>query len=411
MTWFRLRQWARASLWLVPLACGIAGWLLSVALIELDDATPSFEALDFTSSTATQLLSAFAGAAVAFTGFAFSVLLLVVQLAGSQLSPRATRLAYRGLLSRISLGLWVATLAFSISALESVTGDFVPQLTVAAAGILVFVSVIVFLFLIGRTSRILRPAPMGDLVTRAGRRALSELHPDRREDDPPAPAAPGGEVVRHRGRGGVVVNVDVAGLVRLAAAAGGQVAVVPAVGAYVSPGDPLLRVAGGAPDEQRLRAAVIVGAERSFERDPSLALRILADISIRALSPAVNDPTTSAQMLKRVLEMLDDLAGRRLGPSAYRDAGGTVRVVLAAPEWDDYLAVGLAETIRYGAGSPQVARALRAMLLGLRGRVDGERRAAVDHRLALLDEAVAADYPGPLARAEALVADRAGFGA
>ena len=218
-------------------------------------------------------------------------------------------------------------------------------------------------------------------------------------------------MVRHRGRGGVVVNVNVAGLVRAAAAAGGQVAVVPAVGAYVSPGDPLLRVAGAAPDERRLRAAVIVGAERSFERDPSLALRILADISIRALSPAVNDPTTSAQMLKRVLEVLDDLAGRRLGPAAYRDAAGTVRVVLAAPEWDDYLAVGVAETIRYGAGSPQVARALRAMLLWLRERVDGERRAAVDHRLALLDEAVAADYPGPLARAEALVADRAGFGA
>ena len=108
MTWFRVRHWVAESLWVVPLLCGVAGWALSVGLIELDDATPSIEAFDFTSSTATQLLAAFAGAAVAFTGFAFSVLLLVVQLASSQLSPRATRLAYRRHAEQISLGLWVA---------------------------------------------------------------------------------------------------------------------------------------------------------------------------------------------------------------------------------------------------------------------------------------------------------------
>jgi len=128
VTWFRVRHWVADNLWVVPLVCGVVGWALSVALIELDRATPSIEALDFTSSTATQLLAALAGAAVAFTGFAFSVLLLVVQLASSQLSPRATRLAYRSMLSKISLGLWVGTLAYSVSVLESVTGGFAPDL-------------------------------------------------------------------------------------------------------------------------------------------------------------------------------------------------------------------------------------------------------------------------------------------
>jgi uncharacterized membrane protein len=190
VTWFRVRHWVADSLWVIPLVCGVAAWALSVVLIELDDATPSIAALDFTSSTATQLLAAFAGAAVAFTGFAFSVLLLVVQLASSQLSPRATRLAYRSLLSKISLGLWVGTLAYTVSVLESVTGSYVPQLSVAGAGILVFISVVVFLLLIGRTSRILRPAPMSQLCAVEGRKSIARVHPEP-FGEAPAPATPG----------------------------------------------------------------------------------------------------------------------------------------------------------------------------------------------------------------------------
>ncbi len=406
MTWFRVRQWVADSLWVVPLVCGVAGWALSVGLIELDEATPSIAALDFTSATATQLLAAFAGAAVAFTGFAFSVLLLVVQLASSQLSPRATRLAYRSRLSKISLGLWVGTLAYSVSVLESVTGGFVPQISVAGAGILVFVSVVVFLLLIGRTSRILRPGPMAELCVAEGRKTIARMHPAPFDEADPAaaPEVDGPEsVIRHEGRGGVIVSMDLAGLVREAARAECLLVASPCVGDYVAPGNVLFRARGGEPDPGRVRRAVIVGAERSFELDPLLPLRILADISIRALSPAVNDPTSSVQALKRIHDLLSDLAGRRLGPWSPRGPRGRVRLVMRGPSWEQYLAIGLAETIRYGAGSPQVARALREVLLTLRAEVPEARRAAVEARLALLDEAVAREYPGPLSRAEALV--------
>jgi uncharacterized membrane protein len=71
------------------------------------------------------------------------------------------------------------------------------------------------------------------------------------------------------------------------------------------------------------------------------------------------------------------------------------RLVLDAPDWHDHVAVGLAEIVRFGAGSPQVARALPPVMGDLRHAVPPDRRAAVDERIALLDEAVAAVYPGP----------------
>ena len=176
MTLFRLRLWANGTLWLVPVVFGLAGLGLAIGLVELDESTRSFGALDFSSSTATQLLTATVGAAVAFTGFAFSVLLLVVQLASSQLSPRAMRVAYQSWLARISLGLWVGTLTYTLVLLESVTGSFVPQISVAVAGGLVLVSVVTFLLLVGRISGILRPGPMAQRLRDAGLRSIDRLH-------------------------------------------------------------------------------------------------------------------------------------------------------------------------------------------------------------------------------------------
>lgn len=411
MTPFRLRMWATNSLWLLPVLFGIGGWALSLLMIEYDR-SDVVEALGFSASTATQLLQAIAGAAVAFTGFAFSVLLLVVQLASSQLSPRATRIAYRGALSKVSLGLWVGTLTYSVSLLESVTGDFVPQVSVAVAGVLVFVSVVVFLLLIGRTSRILRPGPMADLIAREGHRVIARLHPNPVGVAEPAPAmaADGGEAVRHEGPGGVVVALDVRGLVRDARRAGAVIVAACRVGDHVLGGQVILRAHGGPLPARALRRRASVGGERTFELDPLYAPRILIDIATRALSPAVNDPTTAVQVLKRLEDLLADLAVRELGPTVHRDRDGAPRLVLDNPRWDDYVRLAFAEITAFGAGSPQVARALRGILEDLLRSVPQPRRAAVQERLALLDEGVAAHYPGPLARAEALVADRQGFG-
>jgi hypothetical protein len=46
-------------------------------------------------------------------------------------------------------------------------------------------------------------------------------------------------------------------------------------------------------DEQQLGKGIELGAGRTFEQNPKYAIRLLVDIAIRALSPAVNDPTTA----------------------------------------------------------------------------------------------------------------------
>ena len=110
------------------------------------------------------------------------------------------------------------------------------------------------------------------------------------------------QVVEFAGRSGVVMAFSVADLVRLARDADAVVELVPQVGDSVAAGDPLFRVYGGTRPLSRdaLRGCVAVGPERTLDQDPRFAFRILVDIANKALSPAVNDPTTAVLALDQI---------------------------------------------------------------------------------------------------------------
>ena len=154
----------------------------------------------------------------------------------------------------------------------------------------------------------------------------------------------------------------------------------------------MIRVYGAEPsaerDEQRLRGMIVLGVERTIEQDPAFAVRIMVDIAIKALSPAVNDPTTAVQVINHLGDLL-----HRIGATDFRAAApaepGTGRVLIAARGWEQYLALGVTEIRAYGASSVQVARRLRAMLEELHGAVLPEHRPAVADELERLEAAVA----------------------
>jgi uncharacterized membrane protein len=87
--------------------------------------------------------------------------------------------------------------------------------------------------------------------------------------------------------------------------------------------------------------ALVTGQERAFRQDPLFAFRLLADIGLRALSPAVNDPATAVQVLDTMESLLRPLVSRDLDVAGVAGSGGVIRVVLALPSWDDYLRTGL----------------------------------------------------------------------
>jgi uncharacterized membrane protein len=156
---------------------------------------------------------------------------------------------------------------------------------------------------------------------------------------------------------------------------------------------------------------VALGVERTIEQDPAFALRILVDIAIRALSPAVNDPTTAVQVLNHISSFLYAV-GRAGVRSQYvlADDSGRPRLLIPARPWTNYVQLAVTEIRDYGATSIQVCRRLRALLEGLLTALPAECGPALHAELGLLDEAVDRAFTDPLRRAGARSADSQGIG-
>ena len=111
--------------------------------------------------------------------------------------------------------------------------------------------------------------------------------------------------------------------------------------------------------------AVHLGRERTFEQDPKYPIRILVDIAIKALSPAINDPTTAVQTIDQIEDLLRRLGEHELDAGCVSDANGVVRLIFPMPTWEDYLTLAFDEIRQYGVTSVQVMRRLRSALVGL----------------------------------------------
>ena len=143
---------------------------------------------------------------------------------------------------------------------------------------------------------------------------------------------------------------------------------------------------------RRLSRLVALGVERTIEQDPSFAIRVMVDVATRALSPAVNDPTTAVQVLDHLGETLRMIGTTPSPADAASSATITTGVIMPVRTWPDILLLAVTEIREYGGGSIQVVRRLRALLEELRSQVLPENRAAVDEEVRRLDATIARQF-------------------
>jgi uncharacterized membrane protein len=396
--------------------------VLGLGLPRLDDAIGEGPSVPIAVSAVEQILGALAAGMITFTGIVFSAVLVAAQIQTSSYSPRVAARLRRDRVVIAGLALPTATASYSLFALAAIgrevdrTGENVaPALTVSVALLLTFVTFGVFVALVQRT---IDSTQIGGILRGLMRRAyqvIEDVHPYRPKEpvlDGEIPSGGAQAEVRHDGSPGVLASVDRAALVRLARETGAFVEVVPMIGEYIPPGAPVLRLSGVRhdPDPHGARRVLVLARQRTIDQDPAFVLRMLVDIGIRALSPAVNDPTTAVQALDRIEALLVELRRRDTGPSVVVDEQGTSCGRFPAPTWGEYLNLALIEIRHYGGQSAQVARRLRALHEHLLEIADGPDRERIRLEQRLLDETLAANFPDERERAILSRPDRLGLG-
>ena len=165
------------------------------------------------------------------------------------------------------------------------------------------------------------------------------------------------------------------------------------IGDTLQEGAPVADLHGADMTDAAVLRVLVTGPERTFGQDPMFAFRLLADIGLRALSPAVNDPATAVQVLDTAESLLLLLATRDLDVAGVADDQGTVRVVVVLRSWNDYLQVALDDLIESSSRSPMVLLRARAMLSSLRRAAPPQRTSPIEWRLRRVEELAAGNFP------------------
>ena len=387
-----------SSLWLVSIVCMVAA-LVVAPVVRWVDGRTRWTLLGFGVEGARAVVGALSGSLLTFIVFSFSILLLVVQLAGAQLSPRGIARSFESRLTKLTLGAFVFTYTYSLTALGRIE-DHVPQLPVLLTVVASLISIAAFLYLIQFVGAALRPSIVLTTLADATSRAIDTHYPNplsqaagEPESLAPEPMAANG-TLPYRGRSGVLFALDAPGLVEIAQRADCTIELVPGIGDFIATGDTLFRFRGRAAiaaETEELYRAVQVRYEQTVEQDPLFGFRIMVDIALKALSPAINDPGTAVEVIDRLQHLLNLLGHRQLDSGIVRDVSGVVRLKYRTPQWDDFIALSVAE-VRASAGeSPQVHRRLRAMLAQLVRTLPEPRAAAVRREMKGEDRASAAE--------------------
>jgi uncharacterized membrane protein len=357
---------------------------------------------------------------IALTGIVFSLTFVMVQFSATAYSPRLVLWIARDPVMSHALGVFTATFLYGIAALTGVDrsgSGHVPFFSALVELALLLASVGMFISLIHRIG-LLQINRMLVFTGNQGRKVISTIYPSfssavaiNRPDD--LGVLPRTQTLIHHGGPGSIQAVDVAAFVNLAKTSAGIIEIVVAVGDTVVELTPLLHVYGNREPipEEKLRNAIEMGNQRTFEQDPKYAIRLLVDIAIKALSPAVNDPTTAVQSLDQIEDLLLRLGQRDLEIGRYRDGDGKLRLVVPFPTWDDLLRLAFDEICYYGATSVQVMRRMNALVADLSRAVPEERRPAFEYWDARLKAIIARSFADSEERLEASKQDRQGLGA
>jgi uncharacterized membrane protein len=374
----RLRN-SLVQLIFVTIAIGLA------ALMPVIDAGP-----DIDNQRVSTLMFSLAGGIFAVLAVVFSLLFLVVPYANTTLTPRLTLFREDPVVWR-SFAFFIAVFVFcSVSGIVLESDEVVSVIVPAIALFLVLVALGAIRTLQFRAYRSLQLGATLRDITIQGHRVLDILYADApaQADRAAAELPPVETEVRWPHDLCFLTQVDIPKLVRTAAAVDGIVEVSVPVGGELRRDIVILTVRRGG---ERIDAAGLLrlldtGPDRTFDQDPLFAFRLLVDIALRALSPAINDPITAVQAIGGVHDLLHSLVARDLDVGHISGDDSVVRVVLTVPSWEGYLEIGFDELLPYIAPFPQARQRLAAMVDALLAEAPQARRASLEARQRSLAE-------------------------
>ena len=351
-------------------AVGATGGVVLAVVLERAGGDVDPESFTVTVDQArTSLLSSLA---LVFTGLSIVLALtaLTTQNMANKFSPRLLRMKLRGSGNKSMLAVFALTASFIISSqilLRTRPGDsLAPEPTMAASVALLVITGVVIIWYINGTIQSLRVdrtiAWIGHHIVQAADAHQRSCRNDEVVEEPDIDR-PDGATDLIAAASGYLVDVDTECLSRLATSNRASITIDKGTGHAIVRGEPVGWLATTAPLTEQDLAAVAnclaVAEARDPDNDVAYTISVLVDVTLMALSPAVNDPHTAVESIEMLTAVFVELAERPLGTRVRRDADGTPVVTVREQSVAELLDTVGRQILLYG----QEDRSVTASLL------------------------------------------------
>jgi len=323
------------------------------------------------------VLGAIAGSMMSVVSIVYSVLVVALSLASVQFSPRILGGFLRDRVSQRTLGVFIGTFTYCLLVMRSTSSDPPWVATWAVAGGFLL-GLVCLGFLIYFIHHIATGIQINNLVERIATETeavIDEVYP---HGEPAAvPAVPESTASVLSTHAGYLQLVDHDGLAEIARLHQLVIHVSVEPGDFIARGQEVARVVGSdlPPGAlARCSGSFDLGSIRTMQQDVAFGIRQLVDIALKAISPAVNDPSTASTCIDRLGSLVAVLARRRPGPRVIRD-GAVTRVVAPQPSFVDLVDLAFNQLRQYGRGDLAVSiRLLNAIAMAARSAQDDAGR-------------------------------------
>jgi uncharacterized membrane protein len=319
------------------------------------------------------ILTTIATATMTVVSIVFAILLMTLTLASTQFSPRILVSFVRDRVTQWTLGIFLGTFCYCVAALpaaRSLPTPFVPVVTVTGAIALAPVCVSWLIYFIHHISVAISVNTIIDRIRRDTEVVIDELMPYPRQgantgDRNDAALADLDGVIASRVTG-YIRFADIALLCSLAKHYGLCVRLERRVGHFIAEGVPLLRTTRGdritSERAAELLAAIDIGPTRTMQQDLEFGIVQIVDIALRAMSPAVNDPTTAMSCVDQLSSILIRWLSRQPPRSTYYNPPHVLRVAIPWIKLDGLLDLAFEQIRHYAASDAAVSlRLMRAL--------------------------------------------------
>jgi uncharacterized membrane protein len=378
----------KASLWFVPALAVLGAILLAQLLLRLDARFGSriYALLPWyvadNADAARAILAVISGSLVTVISIAYSITILAIQQTSALFSPRVLRALTSDRGNQVVLGAYMGTFVYSLLIMRQIrdvtdTGSgFVPPLALTIALGLALICLAMLIYFLDHIAHLLQVSVIIANVHR-------ELNAECDRMFPSAGQATLTEPATDLASEGLAPLDDAAGDIRAAScgflrliderllieATDGRtpwLRIIPQVGDYVPHEGILVQFPLDARLDHKhsaaIRDAFVLDVERTMNQDPLLGIRQLVDIALKALSPAINDPTTAEYCLARLGDTLCRLCQRPLPSNVRVGIAGGTRYIFNLPVWDEFVDTAFSQIRRQAADDVHVTSYLLRVL-------------------------------------------------